>query len=56
MDQAIKDGIYLAIVIIVALIFLRIFLTFGVLILAVAIGYYIYKRFIKKDGGDIYHM
>lgn len=56
MNQAVKDGIYLAVVIVIAIIAIRIFLAFGVLILVVAVAYYIYKRFIKKDNNDIYRM
>lgn len=55
MDQAVKDGIYLAVVIVIAIFVIRIFMAFGVFILVAALAYYIYKRFIKKDD-DIYRM
>ena len=53
MSNAVKDALYLAVVLILAIFFFRILWQFGALILVVAGGYYLYTRFIKKDDNDL---
>jgi len=54
MTQAVKDALYIAIVIVLAIVFFRIIWKFGALFLIIAVGYYVYKRFVKNEGGDIF--
>lgn len=49
MSQAVKDALYLTIVIILTIIFLRVIWQFGVLILIVAGAYFIYQKYFKND-------
>jgi len=54
LPQAVKDALYLAVVIILAIFFIRILWQFGLLILIVFGGYFVYTRFIKNNRNDRY--
>ena len=54
MSSAIKDALYLAVVLVLAIFFFRILWQFGALILIIAGAYYLYTRFIKKDNKDLF--
>lgn len=54
MSNAIKDALYIAVVIVLAIVFIKILWQFGVLILIVAGAYYVYKKYIKKEDHELF--
>ncbi|MBI3142999.1 MAG: hypothetical protein HYZ16_09235 [Bacteroidetes bacterium] len=54
MSDAVKDALYIAVVIVLAIVFIKILWQFGVLILLIAGGYYIYKKYIKKEDNELF--